>query len=233
MPHPVIALVLSITSALGAAPSSEVSVRYEQPSSARAEQAEKLLKKSGALKTDIRTPRPVEVVARDCDSPKATWNDGKRRITICYSLVDQVHRTIKGISQTEEADEKTTGARTDGALAVLFHRQLGHALTRLNGMPDSPVQADQFAALTLLADDPEHVVAAAEARHLLAGHDGPDHLDGMKESASFACLLYGSDPGKYARIAKGGWVPPERAPSCPAEYTRVKSMIGGAVRTGP
>src|SRR5690606_29466895 len=140
--------------------------------SARAEQAEKLLKKSGALKTDIRTPRPVQVVARDCDSPKATWNDGKRRITICYSLVDRVHRTITGISQTEEADEKTTGARTDGALAVLFHRQLGHALTRLNGMPDSAEQADQFAALTLLADDPEHVVAAAEARHLLAGHDG-------------------------------------------------------------
>ncbi|MEV4801319.1 DUF4344 domain-containing metallopeptidase [Nonomuraea sp. NPDC049421] len=233
MPHPVIALVLSITSALGAAPSPEVSVRYEQPSSNRAEQAERLLKKSEALKTDIMPPREVKVVARDCDSPEATWSSGERRITICYSLVDKVHRTIKGISETEEADAKATGARTDGALAMLFHRQLGHALTTLNGLPDSVGQADQFAALTLLADDPEHVVAAAEARHLLAGHDGAEHLEGMKESATFACLLYGSDPAKYAPIAKGGWVPPERAPSCPAEYERVRSAIGGAVRTGP
>jgi hypothetical protein len=233
MPHPVIALVLSMTSTLGAAPSPELSVRYERPDSAQAEQARKLLKDSGTLKTRIRLPKPVKVVVRDCDSPSAAWDREGRRITICYSLVDQVRRTMTGLSQTEEADARTTDARMDGALAVLFHHQLGHALSSLNGLEDSHAQADRFAALTLAADTPERVVAAAEARHLLAGHTGIDHLSGLAESATFACLLYGSDTGKHARIAQGGWVPAERAPSCADEYQRVKSAIGSmAVKVG-
>ncbi|AQZ66311.1 unnamed protein product [[Actinomadura] parvosata subsp. kistnae] len=231
MPHPVLALVLSMTSTLGAAPSPEPSVRYEPPASPRAEQAERLLKDTGALETDVRLPEPVKVVARDCEAPKATWDHGKREITICYSLVDQVQRTIKGISQTEETGEKAAEARVRGALSVLFHHQLGHALTTLNGMTDGEAQADEFAALTLVADTPKRVVAAAEARHLLAGHAGIDHLSGMEQSATFACLLYGSDPGAYSKIVKGGWVPPERAPSCAGEHDRVRSAIGDKVRT--
>ncbi|MEV4172267.1 DUF4344 domain-containing metallopeptidase [Nonomuraea sp. NPDC049709] len=229
MPHPVIALVLSMTSTLGAAPAPELSVRYERPDSSRAEQARQVLKDSGALRTGIRLPEPVKVVARDCDSPTATWDHERREITLCYSLVDKVRGTIKGISQTEETSPGAAQARLDGALSVLFHHQLGHALTTLNGMQDSDAQADQFAALTLAADRPRRAAAAAEARHLLAGHAGIDHLSGLEESATFACLLYGSDPAGHARIAKGGWVPAERAPSCAAEYSRVKSTIGDKV----
>ncbi|GAA4908774.1 hypothetical protein HD597_008505 [Nonomuraea thailandensis] len=231
MPHPVIALVLSMTSTMGAAPSPELTVRYERPDSPRAERAQRLLKDSDALKTRVRLPEPITVVARDCDAPKAGWDHGKRRITICYSLVDRVNRTIKGISQTEETGEKAAGARVRGALSVLFHHQLGHALTTLNGMTDGEAQADRFAALTLTADTPGRVVAAAEARHLLAGHAGLGHLSGMAESATFACLLYGADPGRYGRIAKGGWVPAGRAPSCADEYSRVRSAIGDRVKT--
>jgi hypothetical protein len=227
MPHPVIALVLSMTtSTMGAASAPELSVRYERPDSPRAEQAKELLKDSGALKTRIRLPKPVKVVARDCDELSASWDGDERRITICYSLVDKVRRTMTGIAETEEADARTAKARTEGALAVLFHHQLGHALSAMNGLDGGHAQADQFAALTLAADAPEHVVRAAEARHLLAGHAGIDHLSGLAESATFACLLYGSDPAKNARIAQGGWVPAERAPSCTGEYERVKSAIG-------
>ncbi|MEV0823974.1 DUF4344 domain-containing metallopeptidase [Nonomuraea rubra] len=231
MPHPVIALVLSMTSTLGAAPSSELSVRYERPDSPRAERAQRLLRASDALKTEVRLPERITVVARDCDAPKAGWDHGKREITICYSLVDQVNRTIKGISQTEETGEKATKARVRGALSVLFHHELGHALTTLNGMSGGEAQADRFAALTLVADTPGRVVAAAEARHLLAGHAGLDHLSGMAESATFACLLYGADPGRYDKIAKGGWVPAGRAPACADEYARARSAIGDKVKT--
>lgn len=226
MPHPLLALVLSLTSTLGAAPSPGVAVKYEPAGSPRAEQAKKLLEDSGALKTKIKLPKPVKVVARDCDDAKATWDGAERRITICYSLVDKVHRTLTGISQTEEADARTTTRRIDAALTVLFHHQLGHALGAMNGLPDGEGQADQLAALTLLSDAPKRVVAAAEARHLLAGHAGIDHLSGVEESATFACLLYGADPAKYGRIAQGGWVPAERAPNCADEYNRVKSAIG-------
>ncbi|MFI7639926.1 DUF4344 domain-containing metallopeptidase [Nonomuraea sp. NPDC049400] len=226
MPHPLIALVLSMTSTLGAAPSSELSVRYEQPDSPRAEQARKLLKDSGALETGIRLPAPIKVVARDCDSAEATWDHDERRITICYQVVDKARQVLDGISETEEADAGTRSARVDAALSVLFHQQLGHALTTLNGLPDSDAQADQFAALTLPVDASKRVVAAAEARHLLAGHTGIDGLSGTAESATFSCLLYGADPGKYRRIAQGGWVPPERVPSCADEHNRVRSAIG-------
>ncbi|MEV6032291.1 DUF4344 domain-containing metallopeptidase [Nonomuraea sp. NPDC052116] len=233
MPHPLIALVLSMTSTLGAAPSSDLSVRYEQPGSPGAEQARKLLKDGETLKTRIRLPASVKVVARDCDAPEATWDLEERRITICYQLVDKVRHVMDGISETEETDARTRSARMDGALAVLFHHQLGHALTTLNGLADSEEQADHFAALTLASDAPKRVVAAAEARHLLAGHAGIDHLSGPPESATFSCLLYGADPGKYDRIAQGGWVPPERAPTCADEYDRVRSAVGSmAVKAG-
>ncbi|MET7337511.1 DUF4344 domain-containing metallopeptidase [Nonomuraea sp. NPDC005650] len=233
MPHPLIALVLSMTSTLGAAPSSELSVRYEQPGSPRAEQARKLLKDGDALRTRIGLPAQVKVVARDCDAAEAAWDPVERRITVCYQLVDQVRSVMEGISETEETDARTRSARMDGALSVLFHHQLGHALTTLNGLPDSEEQADQFAALTLASDAPKRVVAAAEARHLLAGHAGIDHLSGPPESATFSCLLYGADPAKYDRIAQGGWVPPERVPSCAGEYDRVRSAVGSmAVKAG-
>ncbi|WP_188190543.1 DUF4344 domain-containing metallopeptidase [Nonomuraea sp. SYSU D8015] len=227
MPHPLIALVLSMTSTLGAAPSPDLTVRYEPAGSPRAEQARKLLADSGALKTKIKLPKPVEVVARDCDEPRATWDGEERRIAICYSLVDKVRRTLTGIAQTEEADARTAAHRVDAALTVLFHHQLGHALGAMNGLPDDEGQADRFAALTLVADAPKRVIRAAEARHLLAGHAGVDHLSGPEESATFACLLYGADPAKHAPIAKGGWVPAERAPTCADEYNRAKSAIGG------
>jgi hypothetical protein len=226
MPHSLIALVLSMTSTLGAAPSPELTVRYEPPGSPRAEQARTLLKESDALRTKVRPPKPVEVVARDCDEPKATWDRDERRITICYSLVDKIRRTLTGISQTEEADPRATARRVDAALTVLFHHQLGHALAAANGLPGGEEQADQFAALTLVSDAPKRVVAAAEARHLLAGHAGVPHFSGLDESAAFACLLYGADPAKYGRIVQGGWVPAERAPSCATEYDRVKSAAG-------
>ncbi|NUR92085.1 MAG: hypothetical protein HOY71_49125, partial [Nonomuraea sp.] len=93
--------------------------------------------------------------------------------------------------------------------------------------------ADRFAALTLVARESRRVVAAAEARHLLAGHTGADHLSGTAESATFACLLYGADPVKYARIAQGGWIPAERVPSCKGEYDQAKSALGAfAVKVG-
>lgn len=226
MPNPLIALVLSLTSTLGTAPS----VRYEPADTAREQHARKLLKDSGVLRKGLGR---VEVVARGCDSPRATWNPGERRITICYSLVGKISRTLAGISETEEADRRTTAARVDGALAALYHHQLGHALAALNGLPGDERQADRFAALTLTSRESGRVVAAAEARHLLAAHTRADHLSGTAESATFACLLYGADPVRYARIARGGWVPAERAPSCKDEYDQAKSALGAlAVKVG-
>ncbi|WP_193318187.1 DUF4344 domain-containing metallopeptidase [Nonomuraea phyllanthi] len=233
MPLPLIALVLSTASTLGAAPAPELTVHYEQPGSPRAEQAMKLLKESRALKTGIRLPAPIEVTARDCDAAEATWDQDERRITICYQLVDRARRTMSGVSETEEADTRAWSGRMDAALSVLFHHQLGHALSTLNGLPDSDEQADRFAALTLTSDAPGRVVGAAEARHLLADQSGLDALSGPEESDTFSCLLYGSDPGKYRRIAQGGWVPPERAPSCAAEYDGVKSALGALAVKAP
>ncbi|MCK2221809.1 DUF4344 domain-containing metallopeptidase [Actinomadura sp. ATCC 31491] len=239
MPHPLVALALSTASALGAAPSpapaETPAVRYEPAGSPRAEQARRLLRESEALRTRIRLPQPVEVVARDCAGPPASWDAAQRRITLCYAGVDRLRRTLTGIAETEEADARTAGRRLDAALSVLFHHQLGHALGTLNGLPDAEDQADRLAALTLAADRPARAVPAAEARHLLAaGHDGlTGHPEGAEESATFACLLYGADPAANAAIAKGGWVPAQRAPSCAAEYGRVKAAAGSLVVKEP
>ncbi|MGA4990900.1 DUF4344 domain-containing metallopeptidase [Nonomuraea bangladeshensis] len=240
MPHSLAALALSMVSALGAAPTpsppaaSPPAVRYEPAGSERAEQARRLLKESGALRTKIRLPRAVEVVARDCDGRSAPWDARESRITVCYSLVDRLESTLTGISETEEADARAIGRRVEAALTAFFHHELGHALGTLEGLPDAEDQADRLAALTLAADRPEQAVAAAEARHLLAvGHAGLGHLAGEEESATFACLLYGADPARNAAIAKGGWVPAERAPSCAAEYQQAKSAAGPLIVKGP
>ncbi|MEV5553430.1 DUF4344 domain-containing metallopeptidase [Nonomuraea wenchangensis] len=233
MPHSLAALALSMASALGAAPTpsppaaSPPAVRFEPAGSERAEQARRLLKESDALRTKIRPPRAVEVVARDCDGRSAAWDARESRITICYSLVDRLRSTLNGISETEEADARTAGRRVEAALTAFFHHELGHALGTLGGLPDDAGRADRLAALTLVADRPEQAIPAAEARHLLAaGHAGLGHLAGEEESATFACLLYGADPVRNAAIAKGGWVPADRAPSCAAEYQQARSDAG-------
>ncbi|QYC39126.1 hypothetical protein Nocox_07505 [Nonomuraea coxensis DSM 45129] len=240
MPHPLAALALSMASALGAAPTpsppaaSPPAVRFEPAGSERAEQARRLLKESDALRTKIRLPRAVEVVARDCDGRSAAWDAQESRITICYSMVDRMDRTLTGISETEEADARAADRRLDAALTAFFHHELGHALGTLGGLEDPEGQADTLAALTLAADRPGQAVPAAEARHLLAaGHAGLGHLAGEEESATFACLLYGADPAANAAIAKGGWVPAERAPSCAGEYQEARAAAGPLISRSP
>ncbi|WP_336212371.1 DUF4344 domain-containing metallopeptidase [Nonomuraea sp. LPB2021202275-12-8] len=231
MPHPQVAgataLVLGL-SPLVTAPV-EPSVRYEAADSAQSEQARRVLQDSGALTTTTRLPEPISVVARDCDSPEATWDREERRITICYSLVTRVQKTLQGISETEEADARTTTARVHGALSVLFHHKLGHALASLHDLDGGEELADRFAALTLTASRPPagRVVPAAEARHLLAWHGGVPHLKGPARSATFACLVYGADTTAYGRVAKGGSVPPERTPTCAAEHDKARTELGG------
>ncbi|MEU6997316.1 DUF4344 domain-containing metallopeptidase [Nonomuraea sp. NPDC046570] len=226
------ALVLGLPAQ--AATGDPVQVRYERPGSSSTAKAALLLRESGVLRTRLRLPDKVTVVAKDCGAPKASWDHERRRITFCYELVKQLSKTLTGIAETEETLDRRHDTRVDAALAVLFHHQLGHAATSLYGMrsPSAEALPDRFAALTLTAEygrQPKTVIAAAEARHLLGSNAPLHHLGGPTESATFACHLYGASPKAHGRIASAGWLPADRAPGCAQEYSRLKTDLGGYV----
>ncbi|MFI6320060.1 DUF4344 domain-containing metallopeptidase [Nonomuraea sp. NPDC050556] len=127
------------------------------------------------------------------------------------SMEKTVEHELTQILETEEGDLRRVPQLTKGAMAVIDRVKLA--------------TSEEQAALSLAnTKDKRLILAAAEARHLLAGNTTIDHLG----SPTLACILYGSNPHAYRRIRTQGWVPADRAPGCAAEYESVKLSLAPA-----
>jgi hypothetical protein len=193
-----------------------------------------------ALNEKLSLPADVTVTLRECGTADASYEPDKRRISICYELVDAFAGLF--LSNSGKApDAAQAGAAVAGAtLFALFH-ETGHALTDLYHLQALPAAgkeeetADQLAMLVLVGSGKEGAVTAIDSAStlLVLARDGAararlarvpfwsGHGFDERRLADMICWAYGKNPEALQDQLADGTLLAGRAEGCAAEYERV------------
>lgn len=226
---------LAIRGFTGAAPSG-FTVTYNPSSNATHEQFRTALannkvfeKVAEGLNNTVRIPKAVAIELVDCNTINAFYDPNTNRIIVCYELLDYFLDVFKPNAKTDDA----LGNAVIGATMFSFYHETGHGLIHLLDLPAvgrEEDSVDQLATLTLIAMGDEGVAMAESGAYWFqlqakqGHHDTPfwdEHgFDGQR-FYNIMCLIYGSNPAKYAKFIKDGSLPKERAKHCPEEYAKI------------
>ena len=188
---------------------------------------ERLFEKlSEALNQTLVMTEKVDIVFQDCNELNAWYSPSEKKITMCYELVGFFAQAFARMGQPQQqAIESALGA----TLFTFFH-ELGHALIDLKKLPVTGREedaVDQLSTLILLEGGPEGAEMAFSGAKAMAalGAQGnmpfwDEHSFGEQRFYNVACLILGSDPGKYISLASDGFIPTGRAVRCQDEYQK-------------
>ncbi|MDJ0729393.1 MAG: DUF4344 domain-containing metallopeptidase [Crocosphaera sp.] len=152
----------------------------------------------------------IPVVFIDCGTPNAFWDPSNRKIIICYeNTADDIYLFHeKAGYPMGEAIEKSINETI-----VAFYHELGHGLIdvlSLSAVGQEEDTVDEFAAVMLFRTYPPDVAAeivldASEYYELLYKERGRgpgwgEHAPNDKRLFNLVCLVYGSNPQKYAKV---------------------------------
>ncbi|MDX2087613.1 MAG: DUF4344 domain-containing metallopeptidase [Kofleriaceae bacterium] len=180
------------------------------------------------LNKTVRLPASVDVQTVDCDTVNAFYDPNSKRIIVCYELLDYFMDVFKGSVK----DETELGNAVLGATMFSFFHEAGHGLIHLLELPAvgrEEDSVDQLATLTLIAAGDEGVAMALAGAYwfqLQAKTDRKtpfwdEHAFDGQRFYNIMCLIYGSNPEKYAGFVASGTLPKDRAQRCPEEYAKI------------
>jgi hypothetical protein len=219
-------------------------VVYEKPKNPEYRELQQIFKETQlleetvkALNETIALPADVTVSLRECGASDAPYEPDKRRISICYELIDTLSDLFTADASSEE-DLQQAGIAVAGATLFIFFHQAGHALIRLDGLTipgGEEEEADQLATLVLLDSGREGEKAAMDgastflnlekdpkAQALLAKMPfWSAHALDPQRFATIICWIYGKNPTDFLDLVEDGTLSEERAAQCPAEYERM------------
>jgi len=182
------------------------------------------------LNNSLSLPRDIFLRTKDCNEVNAFYDPNDRSITICYELMGHFYRIFKSAGENEEkAYEKM-----NDAVRFVFLHELGHALIDQYNLPvagneeDAADRCSAYVNLRELGEDGVRAVYAAADAFAIESKQGDnskrnladEHLLREQRFYNSLCMIYGSDPGKHARIVEGGYLPKERAVRCEGEFRR-------------
>ncbi|ADL00491.1 DUF4344 domain-containing metallopeptidase [Brevundimonas subvibrioides] len=177
---------------------------------------------------------PVDIGLRfaECGENNAYYVPDDREIQICIEMFEGERETFAAYFETdEEIEEAVNGS----FLFTVFH-EVGHALVDVLEIPFTGREedtADSLAAWWLIDGDDgeESAISGAlsfytdpsEAGDLEESDFADEHSLSQQRYYTLTCLVYGSDPDKYANLLEEEWLTPERAEQCPGEFERLTS----------
>src|SRR5262249_30856938 len=155
----------------------------------------------------------------------AFYDPSSKRIIVCYELLDYFVDVFKPVAK----DQTELGNAVLGATMFSFFHETGHGLIHLLDLPAvgrEEDSVDQLATLTLIAGGDEGVSMALSGAYWFQLQSKGEHKTPFWDEHGFdaqrfyniVCLIYGSNPDKYAQFVSSGTLPPERAKRCPEEY---------------
>ncbi|QTN19226.1 DUF4344 domain-containing metallopeptidase [Brevundimonas sp. AJA228-03] len=177
---------------------------------------------------------PVDIGMRfaECGENNAYYIPDDREIQICIEMFEGERETFAAYYDT---DEEIEDAVNGSFLFTVFH-EVGHALIDVLEIPFTGREedtADSLAAWWLIDGDDgeESAISGAlsfytdpeEAGDLEESDFADEHSLSQQRYYTLTCLVYGSDPDKYANLLEDEWLTPERAEQCPAEFERLTS----------
>ena len=182
------------------------------------------------LNEKIALPWDIVVSFEDCDTPDAFYAPETRRLTVCYQLIDEYYdlfgRKIKDKTKLDDA--------VRGAVASTFFHELGHGLVDAWKVPITGKEedaVDQLSTLILIKhtrNGEEMALDGAISFKLYADLEKgqkkiywDEHSLDEQRFYDTICLIYGSNPDKYAYLVKENTLPEERAELCRDDYPKI------------
>jgi hypothetical protein len=194
------------------------------------EKADIFKKVTDALNDLIAFPRDWAVLMSECKRIDAYYDAKAPGVVLCYELAEHFRGLFKGKLSGAELDETVVGATF-----FAFLHETGHALVHQLDLPVTGKEedaVDQLAAVILISSGGSGLEKALDGArafllHSKAGFSDNSFWDehSFEEQRYYAivCLAYGADPKKYGALVGGKeGIPPQRAKTCGAEFTRIK-----------
>lgn len=194
------------------------------------------------LNAALILPRDIALRSSDCDGVvNAFYNPEDNSITICYELMEHFFNVFRKAGYNNDDASK----KMSDAITWVFLHEVGHALIEnyklaiAGGEEDAADRLSSYVNLKELGEDgASAVLAGGEAFALMSRNRQPgsrdmadEHLLGEQRFFNSLCLLFGSDPDKYAAVVSKGFLPKERAVRCPSEYE--KNLAAWETLLGP
>jgi hypothetical protein len=192
---------------------------------------EKTLEKAAdRLNRALILPNNIYLRTKDCGQSNAFYNPQDISITICYELMEHFYKIFRSVGDT---DQKAYDSMFDAVTFVFLH-EMGHALVDQYNLPvtaneeDAADRLSSFVCIEELGDDGVRaILAAADAMKIESKMKtkterdmADEHLLQEQRFFNSLCMVYGSNPEKYANIREKGYLPEDRAVRCPSEYDR-------------
>ncbi|GAB2628717.1 DUF4344 domain-containing metallopeptidase [Novilysobacter erysipheiresistens] len=194
-------------------------------------------------------PAPITYVATACGEPAAFYLPDKREVLLCYEMLHALYEQGEHLAESGAAGfdfgnlppERIAERYVLANVRFIISHETGHALIDLLDLPVTGRQedaVDQFATslMQYIGRDDESPQRVAENLRMtglsfLSNAQDEFSLEAYADSHSLdlqryfnlQCLLYGSDPERFADIVERGDLPESRAKSCPAEAHRAGS----------
>jgi Putative metallopeptidase len=187
------------------------------------------------ITAQVKLPRNITVVLRDCGQANAAYIDEQKEIVMCNELTKHNYELFK---QSGE-DEETALKLAIFANIFTFYHEAAHMLISELDLPTVAKEedaADQFAAYFLLSSDSsedksfsgEIVMSAAKFFALQSKDPDPEilrdpHSLDQQRFYNLVCILYGTDPEKYSNLVSSLDYSESRLNGCQQEVTHIFS----------
>lgn len=184
------------------------------------------------LNSTIALPVDITINLEECGQVNAFYDPNKRRISMCYELVDHFYDSF---SKIEKNEDKLDDAVTGATVFVFFH-EVGHSLVDVLKLPITGKEedaVDQLSTFVLTSESDEGSQAAlngAMSFYLASKNqetkikDLPfwdEHSLSQQRFYNILCWVYGQNEKKYDGLVKDGILPAERAQRCKGEYAQL------------
>ena len=184
------------------------------------------------LNERIALPWDIVISFEDCEQPDAFYDSDSRKLTLCYQLIDEYYdlfgRKIKDKTKLDDV--------VRGAVASTFFHELGHGLVDAWKVPITGKEedaVDQLSTLILIKhtkNGEQMALDGAISFKLYADLEKgeqkiywDEHSLDEQRFYDTICLIYGSNPEKYAYLVKDNTLPEERAELCREDYPKISN----------
>jgi len=197
-------------------------------------QKEKVLE---ALVADLNStfvlPADISVTFDQCGEVNAFYNPEKRRISMCYELIENMYEIFSKHEKSEDAIDDAV----IGATVFIFYHELGHALIDILDLPVTGKEEDAVDQLSTFiltdgTDEGEKAALDGARSFYLESSEQDSEIDDLpfwdehsldhQRFYNIICLVYGQNESKYAYLVNKSILPKERAERCSGEYTQVE-----------
>lgn len=187
----------------------------------------------------FQLPRRLRYVTAECGEFGAFYRPADADIVLCYETLQTLYARAEARQREQALDPAFPQRYTQANVRFIVLHETGHALVQLLDLPVTGRQedaVDQLAAILMLRfagleETPQQVIGNLRmaADQMLARSTGAynlhayadEHALGEQRYFNLQCLIYGTDPQRYAGIVAAGDLTAARAQVCPRETRAV------------